>query len=119
MHLSKGILNRLFSVTGTVLLLSVSAFSRDIQTIEGKLEIAKNMFVIVLDRELSGRSDFDDSLVKSRRIMLVGYPSEKVGALTKLASKRVRAKGVIGQAFTRYHTEPLILAIEGLPREIK
>lgn len=99
--------------------LAVSAFSREAQTVEGRLEIANNMFVIVADRELTGRSDFDDSLVKSRRIMLIGYPSEKVGALTKLAGKRVRAKGIVGQAFTRYHTEPLILNVEGLPREIK
>jgi len=77
------------------------------------------MFVIVSDKELTGRSDFDDGSVKSRRIMLVGYPSEKVAALTKLAGKRVRAKGIVGQAFTRYHTEPLILGIEELPREIK
>lgn len=99
--------------------LAVSAFSREAQTVEGRLEIANNMFVIVADNELTGRSDFDDSLVKSRRIMLIGYPSEKVGALTKLAGKRVRAKGIVGQAFTRYHTEPLILNVEGLPREIK
>ena len=113
-----GILRQFLPVTG-LLLVSASAFSRDIQTVEGKLEIAKNMFVIVSDMELTGRSDFDDSSVRSRRIMLIGYPPEKIGALTKLAGKRVRAKGIVGQAFTRYHTEPLVLGIEGLPQVIK
>jgi hypothetical protein len=117
--LGRSIPKQFLPVAALLLLVSVSAFSRDIQTVEGKLEIANNMFVIVADKERTGRSDFDKSLVKSRRLMLIGYPSEQVAALTKLAGKRVRANGVIGQAFTRYHTEPLILAIEGLPREIK
>ena len=102
-----------------LLLFTLSAFARNTQTIEGNLEIANDMFVIVADRDFSGRSDFDDNTVTSRRIMLIGYASEKVKDLVKLAGKRVRAKGILGQAFTRYHTEPLVLSLEGFPEEIK
>jgi len=104
---------------GLLLSLSASAFARDVQTIEGSLEIAKNMFVIVSDRELSAGSDFDDSIAKSRRVMLAGYSPEEAEILNELAGKRVRAKGLLTQAFTRYHTEPLVLVLRGLPKEAK
>lgn len=100
-------------------LLAVPAFARDLQTIEGELAIAKNMFVVVSDQEISAGSDFDDSIAKSRRVMLAGYSPEEAETLNKLAGKRVRAKGILTQAFTRYHTEPLVLVLRGLPEEIK
>ena len=112
-------LNLKASTVGVAALVAVAipAFSQS--TIEGTLEIAKNMFVVVTDRPVSGGSDFDNSIVESRRVMLIGYTSEKTKTLAKLEGKRVRAKGVLTQAFTRYHTEPLVFSLHGLPKEMK
>jgi hypothetical protein len=116
---SSNLMTKCFSILCLLALLTSPAFSGDTQTIEGNLEIAKNMFVIVTDRALSAGGEFDDSIVKSRRVELIGYSSEQVGALTKLVGKRVRATGILGQAFTQHHTEPLIISLKELPKKIK
>lgn len=85
------------------------------QTINGKLEIARDQFVIVTKNPISGTSDFDDSVVSSRRIMLTGYTQNQADALKKLVGQNVSATGILGQAFSPYHTEPLVLVIEKLP----
>jgi hypothetical protein len=112
-------MTKYFSVLLLLVLLASPAFSNENQTIKGDLEISKNMFVIVTDHALSGRGEFDDSVVKSRRVMLIGYSPEQAVALNKLVGKRVRATGIVGQAFTRHHTEPLIISLKELPEEIK
>jgi hypothetical protein len=112
-------MNRYLFIIGLLISLTTAAFARDPQSIEGTLEVAKNMFVIVSDQTLSAGSDFDESIAKSRRVMLAGYSTEQAEALNNLAGKRVRASGILGQAFTRYHTEPLVLVLQRLPKEIK
>ena len=112
-------MQRYLLILGLLLSGTAAAFPRDLQTVEGTLEIAKNMFVIVSDRTLSAGSDFDDSIAQSRRVMLAGYSTEQAEDLNKLTGKRVRASGILGQAFTHHHTEPLVLVLQGLPKEIK
>jgi len=92
-------------------------FSQNIKAIEGKMEIAKNMFVIVTDKSVTA-SELGNK-VTSNRVMLIGYDPSQLPSLHKLVGKRVQAAGTLGPAFTRYHTEPLVIAIKGIPKIIK
>lgn len=103
-----------------ILLAAIStALCRDAESVEGKIQIKNNQFVLVTESPVAGRGEFDNTTVSSNRIMLIGYSPEQAAALKNLVGKNVRATGILGQAFTRYHTEPLVLVIKSLPKVIQ
>ena len=81
-------MDRCLSIVSLLVLLGTAAFAQDPETIEGTLEIANNMFVIVSDQTLSAGSEIDDSIAKSRRVMLAGYSTEEAETINKLTGLR-------------------------------
>ena len=101
----------------TLIAASSVAFSQNIKTIEGKMQIEKSQFVIVTTKSVTA-SELGNK-VTSNRVMLAGYSPSQVPALRKLEGKNVQATGNIGPAFSPHHTEPLVIVLEGIPKIVK
>jgi hypothetical protein len=108
---------RNFAIAALLLTAAATAYPQDNRTIEGKLEIANDMFVVVTEEPINATT-FDET-VSSNRIMLAGQSAEQAQKIKRLVGKCVRATGIVGPAHTRYHTEPLIIVINSVPRVIE
>lgn len=107
---------RYFIIAAFVLVAVATGYGQNKTTIEGILEIANDMFVIVTDEPIATR-EFNQT-VSSNRVMLI-CPSGEPSKIRKLVGKRVRTTGICGPAHTRYHTEPLIIVTDTLPQVVK
>jgi hypothetical protein len=102
----------------TLLMLAIpNGLAQNKTTIEGDLAIAKDMFVIVMERPITAKSDFGESKT-SNRVMIISQTSEQAEKMKHIVGMRVRATGNLGAALTGHHTEPLFISIDAIPEVI-